>query len=140
MALYTDVCTVVRIDAGQIERFEVRIDLHQSSVLNPLLFAVVMDVDAGEERSCLQLPIIQQITNMIANDRKATLQAIHTDAVNIAVIRHFTTVERQWYRQQTDGTKHLPRGAQRQSSGHSGVQDHGKIEKSKHPELDPSTT
>ena len=33
--------------------------------------------------------------------------------------------ERQWYRQQTDGTKHLPRGAQRQSGGHSGVQAHG---------------
>ena len=30
------------------------------------------------------------------------------------VVQH-TTVERQWYRQQTDGTKHLPRGAQRQS-------------------------
>ena len=27
-----------------------------------------------------------------------------------------TTVERQWYRQQTDGPKHLPRGAQRGSS------------------------
>ena len=55
------------------------------------------------------------------------------------VVQH-TTVERQWYRQQTDGTKHLPRGAQRQSGGHSGVQAHGKIEKSKHPELHPSTT
>ena len=51
-----------------------------------------------------------------------------------------TTVERQWYRQQTDGTKHLPRGARRQSGGHSGVQAHGTIEKSKHPELHPSTT
>ena len=30
------------------------------------------------------------------------------------VVQH-TTVERQWYRQQTDGTKHLTRGAQRQS-------------------------
>ena len=37
------------------------------------------------------------------------------------VVQH-TTVERQWYRQQTDGTKHLPRGAQRQSGGHSVVQ------------------
>ena len=36
-----------------------------------------------------------------------------------------TTVECQWYhRQQTDGTKHLPRGARRQSGGHSGVQAH----------------
>ena len=39
-----------------------------------------------------------------------------------------------------DGTKHLPRGAQRQSGGHSGVQAHGKIEKSQHLELHPSTT
>ena len=53
--------------------------------------------------------------------------------------RSHTSVERQWHRQQTDGTKHLPRGAQRQSGGHSGVQDHGTIEKS-HPELHPSTT
>ena len=38
-------------------------------------------------------------------------------------------MERQWYR-----------GARCQSGGHSGVQAHGKIEKSKHPELHPSTT
>ena len=51
-----------------------------------------------------------------------------------------TTVERQWYRQQTDGSNYLPRSAQRQSGGHSGVQAHGKLEKSKHLELHPSTT
>ena len=51
-----------------------------------------------------------------------------------------TIVERQWHRQQTDGTKHLPQGAQRQSGGNSGVQAHGKIEKPQHPELHPSTT
>ena len=48
-------------------------------------------------------------------------------------------VGRQWNRKQTDGTKHLPRGAQHQSGGHSGVQAHGTIEKSHHPELHPST-
>ena len=32
-----------------------------------------------------------------------------------------TTVERPWHRQQTDGIKHLPQGAQRQSGVHSGV-------------------
>ena len=53
---------------------------------------------------------------------------------------HVRQVERQWYRPQTDGTKHLPRGAQRQSCDHSRVQAHGKIEKSKHSELHPSTT
>ena len=48
-----------------------------------------------------------------------------------------TTVVRQWYRQQTDGTKHLPRGAQSQSGGHSGFQAHGTIDKSKHPRSTP---
>ena len=50
-----------------------------------------------------------------------------------------TSVERQWHLQQIDGTKHLPRGAQRQSGGHSGVQAHGTIEKSQHPKLHHST-
>ena len=52
-------------------------------------------------------------------------------AQNVRQVVQHTTVERQWYRQQIDGIKHLPRGAQRQSGGHSGVQAHGKIEKSK---------
>ena len=42
MALYTEACTVVRTDAGL--SFEVKIGLHQGSVLSPLLFAAVMDV------------------------------------------------------------------------------------------------
>ena len=54
-------------------------------------------------------------------------------------IQHIT-VELQWHKQQTDGTKHLPRGVQHQSGGHSGFQAHGKLEKSQHPELHPSTT
>ena len=44
IALYTEVCTVVRTDAGLGEDFEVKIGLHQGSVLSPLLFAAVMDV------------------------------------------------------------------------------------------------
>ena len=44
MALYTEAYTVVRTDAGLSERFEVKVDLHQGSVLSPLLFATVMDV------------------------------------------------------------------------------------------------
>ena len=63
---------------------------------------------------------------------------LHAHPVKQVVLH--TTGECQWYRQQTDRTKHLPRGAQRQSGGHSGVQAHGKIKKSKHPELHLSTT
>ena len=51
MVLYTEACTVVRTDAGLCESFEVKVDLHQGSVLSSLLFAVVMDVISSEARS-----------------------------------------------------------------------------------------
>ena len=53
MALYTEDCTVVRTDAGLSESFEVKVGLHQGAVLNPLLFAAVMDVVSSEARSGL---------------------------------------------------------------------------------------
>ena len=53
MALYTEACTVVRTDAGLSESFEVKVGLHQRSVLSPLLFAAVMDVVFSEARSGL---------------------------------------------------------------------------------------
>ena len=53
MALYTEACTVVRTDAGLGESFEVNVDLHQGSLLSPLLFAAVMDVVSSEARSGL---------------------------------------------------------------------------------------
>ena len=51
MAFYTEACTVVRTDAGLSESFEVKVGLHQGSVLIPLLFAAVMDVVSSEARS-----------------------------------------------------------------------------------------
>ena len=44
MVLYTEACTVFRTDAGQIESLEMKVGLHQGSVLSQLLFAAVMDV------------------------------------------------------------------------------------------------
>ena len=41
MALYTESCTVVRTDAGLSKSFEVKIGLHQGSVLSTLLFAAI---------------------------------------------------------------------------------------------------
>ena len=40
MVLYTEACTVVRTGAGLSESFEVKVGLHQGSLLSPLLFAV----------------------------------------------------------------------------------------------------
>ena len=42
MALHTEACTVVRTYAGLSESFELKIGLHQGSVLSPL-FAAVME-------------------------------------------------------------------------------------------------
>ena len=45
--------TVVRTDAGLSESFQVKVSLHQGSVLSPLLFAAVMDLVSSEARSGL---------------------------------------------------------------------------------------
>ena len=50
MALYTKACTVVRTDAGLSESFQVKVGLHQGSVLSPLLYSAVMDVVFSEAR------------------------------------------------------------------------------------------
>ena len=51
--LYTEACPVVRTYAGLSESFEVKVGLHQGSVLSPLLFAAVMNVVSSEARSGL---------------------------------------------------------------------------------------
>ena len=53
MALYTEGYTVVRTHTGLSESFEVKVGLHQGSVLSPLLFATVMDIVSSEARSGL---------------------------------------------------------------------------------------
>ena len=53
MTLYTETCTVVRTYAGLSESFEVKVGLHQGSLLTPLLFAAIMDGVSSEARSGL---------------------------------------------------------------------------------------
>ena len=55
MALYTEACTVVRTDAGLSE---MKVCLHQASVLSPLLCAAVMDVVSSEARSGLPFELL----------------------------------------------------------------------------------
>ena len=51
MGLYNGVKTRVRVGSSYSEEFEVKVGVHQASVLSPLLFAIVVDViSENEER------------------------------------------------------------------------------------------
>ena len=58
VALYTEACTAFRTDAGLSESFEVKVGLHQWSVLSPLMFAVIMDVFSCDPRSGLHSKLL----------------------------------------------------------------------------------
>ena len=85
MALYTEACTIVRTDAGLSENFEVKVGLHQGSVLSPMLFAAVMDVVSSEARSGLpsellyaddlviMAPTMEQLGRRVADWRASLL-------------------------------------------------------------------
>ena len=53
MAMYGKARTVVRTKQGSSEEFEVKVGVHQGSVLSPLLYITVMDALSKEERGGL---------------------------------------------------------------------------------------
>ena len=50
MALYEEAWTVVRTEDGDSDGFEVKVGLHQGSVLSPLLFLIVMEAVTRDVR------------------------------------------------------------------------------------------
>ena len=85
MALYTEACTLVKTDDGRSESFDVKVGLHQRSVLSPLFCAVVMDVVSSEARSgmhseflyadvfVLKAPTMEQLGRCVADWRASLL-------------------------------------------------------------------
>ena len=85
MALYTEACTIVRTYAGLSESFEVKVGLHQGSVLSSQLFAAVMDVVSSDARSGLpsellyaddlviMAPTMEQLGRRVADWRASLL-------------------------------------------------------------------
>ena len=85
MAMYTEACTIVRTDAALRESSEVKVGLHQGSVLSPLFFAAAMDVVSSEARSGLpsellyaddlviMAPTMEQLGRRVADWRASLL-------------------------------------------------------------------
>src|SRR5260221_12322125 len=53
MSMYDGAQTAVRTSDGNSDSFEVKVGLHQGSVLSPLLFVIVMDIVSKELREGL---------------------------------------------------------------------------------------
>ena len=73
MEFYTEACTVVKIDAGLSESFDVKVGLYQRSVLSPLVFAVSIEAGIGlpsellyADYLVLMAPTMEQLGRRIA--------------------------------------------------------------------------
>ena len=58
MAMYDGAQTVVRTTEGDIKAFNVKVGLHQGSVLSPLLFVIVMEMISGDLQAGLPLELL----------------------------------------------------------------------------------
>ena len=58
MAMYEGTQTVVRTIEGDSKAFNVKVGLHQGSVLSPLLFVIVMEMISRELRAGLLLELL----------------------------------------------------------------------------------
>ena len=58
MAMYKGAQTVVRTIEGYSKAFNVKVGLHQGSVLSPLLFVIVMEMISRELRAGLPLELL----------------------------------------------------------------------------------
>ena len=60
MAMYEGVQTVVRTTEGDSKAFDVKVGLHQGSVLSPLLFVTVTEIITTGLRAGLSLKLLTQ--------------------------------------------------------------------------------
>ena len=58
MAMYEGAQTVVRTTEGDSKAFNMKVGLHQGSLLSPLLFVIVMDMISRELRAGLPLELL----------------------------------------------------------------------------------
>jgi len=62
LSMYTGEKTVVRTVYGNSNGFETKVDMHQDSVLSPLLFVIVMEALSREFRVALPWELLHSLT------------------------------------------------------------------------------
>jgi len=70
MAMYEGAQTVVRTTEGDSKTFNVKIGLHQRSVLSPLLFVLVMEMISRELRAGLPLELLYADDLILMSERR----------------------------------------------------------------------
>ena len=69
MSLYEGAKTRVRVGLELSQEFEVKVGLHQGSVLSPLLFAIVVDVITESVRNSLRSEMLYADDLVLTNER-----------------------------------------------------------------------
>ena len=72
--MYEDTRTVVRTTGGDSESFEIKVGVHQGSVLSPLFFAIVMEVVSREKRQGLPWELLYADDLILMADTEAELE------------------------------------------------------------------
>jgi len=71
LAMYEGAQTVVRTTEGDSKAFNVKVGLHQGSVLSPLLFVIVMEMIFRELRAGLPLELLYADDFLMAESEKS---------------------------------------------------------------------
>ena len=74
MSLYEGVKTRVCVGWELLGKFFVKVGVHQQSVLSPLLFAIVIDVETANARKGLMDKILYAVDLVLTSETKEGLQ------------------------------------------------------------------
>ena len=74
MAMYEGAQTVLRTTEGDSKTFNVKVGLHQGSVLSPLLFVIVMEMISRELRAGLPLELLYADDLILMAEREEGLR------------------------------------------------------------------